>query len=231
MNASRAWSDSAVTAVHPDLTLTFRPLADVVGASVGDLLSSAAGRPSLDDSGRSATADAAKRAGLHAPAPEEHGSENARGGTADAVAIPMNQPNPALQTELLALDRALWSGGEEAYRENLDERCLLAFERMAGVSSREEVTATVASAPRWQKVDIEAEGLVQPTDDVAIITYRAAAEREGSEQYRARVSSGYVKRDGAWRMVEHVITALFRGGVPVLEPPSITRALRGGPGT
>ena len=49
---------------------------------------------------------------------------------------------------------------------------------------------------------------MQPTDDVAIITYRAAAEREGSEQYRARVSSGYVKRDGAWRMVFHQQTPL-----------------------
>lgn len=121
----------------------------------------------------------------------------------------MNARN--VEEQLLDLDRQLWSGGPDAYRAILDDDCLLAFTEMAGVSDREAVARTADTPQRWRDVELEPEGVVQPTPAVAILTYRASATR-GDEQYRALVSSGYVKRDGGWKLMFHQQTPLGADG-------------------
>lgn len=113
--------------------------------------------------------------------------------------------------ELLPIEKSLWTGGPDAYREHVDETCLLAFTEMARVSSRDEVVATVADEPRWQELEIDVQGLVQPTPDVAIFTYRASAVRGDDERYRALVGSGYVRRDDGWKLMYHQQTPLGEG--------------------
>lgn len=110
--------------------------------------------------------------------------------------------------ELLPIEKSLWTGGPDAYREHVDEMCLLAFTTMAGVSSRDEVAATVADAPRWRELEIDVQGLVQPAADVAVLTYRASAIRGNDERYRALVGSGYVRRDDGWKLMYHQQTPL-----------------------
>lgn len=113
-----------------------------------------------------------------------------------------------VQDDLLATERALWSGGPEAYHEHLDDRCLVAFTRMAGVAARADVAATVGEGDRWRDLEIDVEGLIQPSDRVVLLTYRARAVRGDDEVYRALVSSGYVERDGSWRLMFHQQTPL-----------------------
>ena len=113
--------------------------------------------------------------------------------------------------DLLAIERSLWLGGRADYRSALDDDCLLAFTTMAGVSSRDEV-ADQADASRWRDFDIDVEDFLQPTDDVAMVTYRASAVRGAGEPYEARVSSGYVRRDGAWKLMFHQQTPLQNHG-------------------
>lgn len=107
-----------------------------------------------------------------------------------------------LQDELLDIEKTLWAGGVADYRRALDGDCLVAFEQMAGVSSRDEIAATVEDGQRWHDLEIKVDGLLQPTGDVAILTYHATAKRDGSP-YKALVSSGYVRRDGGWKMMFH----------------------------
>lgn len=114
----------------------------------------------------------------------------------------------ALEKELLSIERSLWKGGVDAYRRNLDDDCLVAFAQQAGVSSREEVAGTVEGAPRWKDLEMEVEGLLQPTPDIAILTYRASAVRGEDETYQALISSGYVKRQDAWKLMFHQQTPL-----------------------
>ena len=110
----------------------------------------------------------------------------------------------SLKNDLLRIEQSLWKGGVDAYRQALDDDCLVAFPKEAGVSSREEVAGTVEGAPRWKELEIDVEGLLQPTPDVAILTYRASASRgEEDEPYRALISSGYVKRDADWKLMFH----------------------------
>jgi hypothetical protein len=112
-----------------------------------------------------------------------------------------------LQDDLLALERKLWSGGRAAYERALDDDCLIAFTEMAGVSSRDSI-AKQADASRWHDLHLAVEGFLQPTDDVALLTYRASATRAEQEPYTARVSSGYVRRQGDWKLMFHQQTPL-----------------------
>ena len=113
-----------------------------------------------------------------------------------------------LKDDLLAIERALWSGGAETYREHLDDDCVIAFTEMAGVYSRDQVAAMVESGPRWRDVALEVEGMLQPADDIAILTYRARATRGESEHYHALIGSGYIRRGGEWKMIFHQQTPL-----------------------
>lgn len=111
--------------------------------------------------------------------------------------------------ELLPIEKSLWTGGPDAYREHVDEACLLAFTSMAGVSSREEIAGTVADGPRWRDLKIDVQGLVQPAADVALFTYRASAVRGSDDgRYRALVGSGYVRREDGWKLMYHQQTPL-----------------------
>jgi hypothetical protein len=112
-----------------------------------------------------------------------------------------------LQQDLLSKEESLWSGGPSEYRRTLDGDCLVAFTEMAGVEPREKIAGMVGQGARWHDVDIEVEGFLQPTDDVTILTYKVHAVRE-NKPYDARVSSGYVRRDGDWRMMFHQQTPL-----------------------
>jgi hypothetical protein len=116
-----------------------------------------------------------------------------------------------LRDDLLKMEKQLWSGGQREYRDALDSDCLVAFTEMAGVSSRDAI-ASQASANRWHDVDIDVDGLLRPTDDVAILTYHVHAVREQNMPYDAVVSSGYVRRDGAWKMMFHQQTPLGNAG-------------------
>jgi hypothetical protein len=113
----------------------------------------------------------------------------------------------SLQRELLRKEEKLWSGGPSEYRNALDGDCLVAFTELAGVQQRDKIAKMAGQGQRWHDVDIEVDGFLQPTDDVTILTYRVHAVR-GNEPYDARVSSGYVNRDGDWRMMFHQQTPL-----------------------
>jgi hypothetical protein len=68
---------------------------------------------------------------------------------------------------------------------------------MAGVLSNADVAKTVKEDERFRNVEIKPKGLVEPTSDLAILTYEASATSHDGKPYKALVSSGYVKRKGA----------------------------------
>jgi hypothetical protein len=110
--------------------------------------------------------------------------------------------------EILELERRFWTGDADFYKENLDAECLIAFTQMAGVMTREDVAGTVGSGNRWKNLDLTVKGLLEPAPDVALFGYEASAERDTGEAYSALVSSGYVRRNGRWKMMFHQQTPL-----------------------
>lgn len=101
----------------------------------------------------------------------------------------------SLKDEVVAIERQLWTGGAGACLENLDAECPTAFTEMSGAMSREEVAGSADSAPRWRDVEIDVQGVLQPNDDLALLTYRASAARGEGERFRALISSAYVRRE------------------------------------
>jgi hypothetical protein len=111
-----------------------------------------------------------------------------------------------LQDELFEIEEGFWLNGEDYFLEHVDEGCLLAFPQMPdlhGVHSREEVAATAKQPNRWRDLKISDRHMLQPTDDVAIISYRADVKRFDGEPYAALVSSAYVKRGDGWKLAFH----------------------------
>ena len=107
-----------------------------------------------------------------------------------------------IQQELVELERRFWTEGPDFYRNNLAEECLVAFEEMSGLMKKEQIAETVQES-RWKELEISAKGLVEPSRDVAILCYEASAKRQNGEPYAALVSSGYVRRRGAWKLAFH----------------------------
>ena len=66
-----------------------------------------------------------------------------------------------------------------------------------------DVAATAEDGNRWKDLDIKLKGLIEPADDVAILSYEANATRSNGEHYAALVSTGYAKRDNGWKMMFH----------------------------
>ena len=114
----------------------------------------------------------------------------------------------AIQDELLTIEKELWTGGAEAYREHMDDRCLVAFTEMAGAFTAQEIAAMAEEGERWEEPEMEVRGLVEPQDGIAMLTYRVQVVRGEGDPYHALVSSGYVRRSSGWKMMFHQQTPL-----------------------
>ena len=110
--------------------------------------------------------------------------------------------------ELMSLEKRFWTDGADYFRQNLDEKCLVAFTEMAKVMSKEEVAATIKPEDRFKDVDLQTKGLLQVDDNTAVLTYQASAKRPDGKPYKALVSSGYARRNGKWKMMFHQQTPL-----------------------
>jgi hypothetical protein len=118
----------------------------------------------------------------------------------------------ALREELLTLEKRFWTGDATYYRQNLDDSCMIAFTEMTGVFEKDDIAATIKSGSRWRNVAISLKGILGPAPGIALITYHADATRESGEPYAALVSSGYVRRDGTWKLAFHQHTPLASQG-------------------
>ena len=110
-----------------------------------------------------------------------------------------------LQTDLTALEKQFWNGDAEFYRSHLDDKCLVAFPTMAGVKTKDEIAAMAKSdQPQWKNLQIRDKGFVEPMKGMAVLSYEADGQRATTgERYHAFVSSGYVQRDGEWKLAFH----------------------------
>ena len=114
----------------------------------------------------------------------------------------------ALLDDLLKIERGFWNGGANFYRQNLDDVCITVFTEMAEAFKRDEVASMIKDADRWRDININVKGFLEPAPGFAILTYAVNATRKNGAPYAAFVSSGYVVRAGAWKMVLHQQTPL-----------------------
>lgn len=111
-----------------------------------------------------------------------------------------------LEQDLFEIEQGFWLSGKEHFSTHLDERCVLVFPQageMHGVKTRDEVAATATNANRWSDLRMSDRHLLQVTENVAIISYRADVTRADGQPYAALVSSAYVRRRTGWKLAFH----------------------------
>jgi ketosteroid isomerase-like protein len=63
-------------------------------------------------------------------------------------------------------------------------------------------------AQGWSTFEIENARVVALGDAAAVLAYEVTAQRAGSSEYRALISSAYHRRDGAWHLGFHQHTPI-----------------------
>ncbi|MDR7127112.1 hypothetical protein [Pseudotabrizicola sp. 4114] len=111
-----------------------------------------------------------------------------------------------LEQDIFDIEQGFWLSGKDHFSAHLDERCVLAFPQageMHGIRTRDEVAATATDTNRWRDLKMSKRSLLQATEDVAIISYRADVTRADGQPYAALVSSAYVRCGNEWKLAFH----------------------------
>jgi hypothetical protein len=108
----------------------------------------------------------------------------------------------ALEQDLLAIEKRLWTGGPEDYRAATDDQCLVVFSSMAGVWTRDDI-AKSAEKGRWRDPVLTPKGFLQLSDSSVVVSYECMVARKDGRAHHAYVSSGYVKRADGWKLAFH----------------------------
>ena len=117
----------------------------------------------------------------------------------------------SLEESLVALEHQGWQAlsegtGADFYRACLTDNAVMVFPGM--VMNREQSIEAMEAAPPWESFQITEPTVVQLTDESAVLTYKATAQRAGQEPYSALMTSAYVDQAGTWKMAFHQQTPL-----------------------
>jgi hypothetical protein len=117
--------------------------------------------------------------------------------------------------DLVALEHAGWDalsqGGAAAaafFGEVLADEVAMLLPGGIVLEDRREAIESMASTP-WTSFDLVDEQVRDLAPTCAVVTYRAAAARNGA-RYHALISSIYVLDRGAWRLAVHQQTPIDR---------------------
>jgi hypothetical protein len=109
-----------------------------------------------------------------------------------------------LQDELSALEEQFWKGDADFFRRHLIDDALLVLPPPAGLMTKAMTVRSIGESSRWSEVTLREVNVLELSDGVALLTYRATARREAAgPRYTARVSSAFVRRDGEWKLAFH----------------------------
>jgi hypothetical protein len=103
--------------------------------------------------------------------------------------------------DLWALEERFWTGGADVYEASMHHECVMAFPQV-GILSGGAIVDAVRAAPRWRAVAMTERTLAHPSEEVAVLAYRAEADA-GSGPYRATCISVYVRSGTQWLLAQH----------------------------
>ena len=116
-----------------------------------------------------------------------------------------------LLNELTTLERQGWDAlshrrGAEFYDTFLTDDAVMVLP--FAVLNRSASIDAIREAPPWSRFELADEQVIRLSENVATLLYRATALREGQPEYRALMSTTYVRIDGAWLVKMHQQTPL-----------------------
>lgn len=111
--------------------------------------------------------------------------------------------------DLIELEEQGWQAlategdaGKRFYSSILGDDALMLFPGGMLIDGKENILDSLAAQP-WQSYQIDDSRVIALTDNAKVVVYRVTAQREGSEPYRALISSTYSLNDGKWQLVLH----------------------------
>src|SRR5690606_39772911 len=101
--------------------------------------------------------------------------------------------------ELVDLEYKGWQAlsgdnGSEFYDAFMADEALMVLP--VGVLDRDACVEAIAATPPWSRHELSDVRVIVLDEDSATVVYRATAQREGQPEYRAIMSTTYVRRDG-----------------------------------
>lgn len=113
--------------------------------------------------------------------------------------------------EAWRIEESLWKGSAADFADRVSANCLMAFADPVGVISGTEAAEGLIALERWATVDITAEKIARPGEDLIILAYRAEGQRDLAPAYRAYCTSTYHRSAGGrWLLVQHQQTPIGR---------------------
>lgn len=110
---------------------------------------------------------------------------------------------------LTDLEQRFWTGDSSFYRQTLTQDATMVLPDPTGIVTRDAIIASIQHAPRWNEAGFNDIHVVRPTDDTAVLAYRAVAKREGDpSRYVALASSVYRRQAGEWKLAFHQQTPI-----------------------
>ena len=105
----------------------------------------------------------------------------------------------------------MWKGGEEVYRQSIENDCLMVLPQPPFVMRGHQAIAAVSHTPRWEEIALFDRQVSRPQEGLIVIAYRAVARR-GGETYTAYCTSTYRRLEHEnWRVVQHQQTVAPTG--------------------
>ncbi len=106
------------------------------------------------------------------------------------------------ESELWRLEESFWLGGAETFRSTMADGAIMVFPYPAGILRGDAITSGVASAPRWRSVLMK-DRAATIRGNVAVLAYRAEAERAGEPIRQMLCASTYLREEDGWRLMSH----------------------------
>ncbi|MFC4257139.1 DUF4440 domain-containing protein [Altererythrobacter xixiisoli] len=102
------------------------------------------------------------------------------------------------------LERSLWTGDTEHYRELIDADSLFVVPAPPFVMRGNAAADAMAQTPRWASVDFSQQQVVRPQEGLIVIAYHARASADGKDDYAAHCTTTLRRLShDDWRVVQH----------------------------
>lgn len=101
-------------------------------------------------------------------------------------------------------EEGLWTGDAKRYQETIDAECLMVLPDRPFIMTGEQAKDAVSETPRWTKIELSERHVSRPQEGLIVIAYKAIAERDGTQPYKAFCSTVYrMIEHGTWKVVQH----------------------------
>ncbi len=109
--------------------------------------------------------------------------------------------------QLWEIEEKLWLEGEDSFARHLDANAVMVLSGSAGILRKQALVEGLRGAPRWRSVDMACREHALH-GGCAVLAYRATANSEGDDRYRALCMSVYEDRDAGWCVIAHQQTPI-----------------------